>query len=377
MTNRLGLYLFRQLLTAFLFAGVAVTIVVLFTQMFRLLSLVIDNSSTLWIFFQLMGLSVPTFLPLVLPLGLAVGVTFVYHKLAIDSELVILRAAGISPMRQAMPALVLATIVMIICYALTLWLTPAANRELVALQYSVRDNFSVFLARPGNFNDITDGLTFYARERGSNGELQGILLHDVRKPDNTVTIMADKGQMLVVNGQPQIVVFNGKRQEMDRTTGHLDQLTFDRYVLDLQALRGAETLRLPDPREQTLQELLNPSLQMLKNRASPERLMAELQQRLATPLLAISYALIGLTTILAGEFNRRGMSKRILIAALSVTIVQAATLSTTSLITKESWLALVLYIVVLAPTPLCLILLNSKILRKPVPATALAAAATT
>src|SRR5580698_9289714 len=99
--GRLNLYLLRQLIVAFLFAAVAVTFVILFTQSFRMLSLVIDNSSTMFFFVRLMALSVPTFLPLVLPLGLGVAVLFVYHKLAVDSELVVMRAAGISPMRQA------------------------------------------------------------------------------------------------------------------------------------------------------------------------------------------------------------------------------------------------------------------------------------
>src|ERR1700744_381767 len=105
--GRLNLYLLRQLLVAFIFSCVAVTFVILFTQSFRLLTLVIDNSSTMWYFFRLMALSIPTFLPLVLPLGLGVAVLFVYHKLAIDSELVVMRAVGFSPMRQAMPALIL------------------------------------------------------------------------------------------------------------------------------------------------------------------------------------------------------------------------------------------------------------------------------
>src|ERR1700759_1842469 len=119
--NRLSFYVFRQLVIAFVFAASAVTFVVLFTQSFRLLTLVIDNSSTMWFFFRLMALSVPTFLPLVLPLGLGVAVLFVYHRLAIDSELVVMRAVGVSPMRQARPALMLAALVMLVCYVMTLW----------------------------------------------------------------------------------------------------------------------------------------------------------------------------------------------------------------------------------------------------------------
>lgn len=363
--NRLGFYLFRQLSNAFIFASAAVAFVILFTQSFRLLSLVIDNSSTLWIFFKLMGLSVPTFLPLVLPIGLGVAIVFVYHKLAIDSELVVMRAAGISPMRQARPALMLAGIALIICYALTLWITPAANRSLVDLQYEVRDSYAVFLARPGNFNDITDGLTFYARRRGTNGALEGILIHDVRNPQGPVTIMADSGQVVTSNdNQPQIVVFNGRRQEMDLATGKLSELSFDQYVLDLNALRNTSSHRLPDPREQTISELLNPSYEMIHGRTTQGHLYAELNQRFATPLLALSYALIGLAAILAGEFNRRGMGRRILIAGLAIIVVQAIFMSINNLVPRDLWFAIALYLSALLPVVAGFVLLNADYWRR-------------
>jgi lipopolysaccharide export LptBFGC system permease protein LptF len=49
----------------------AVTFVVLFTQSFGRCTFVIDNYSTLGVFLQLMGLTVPTFLPLIVPISLA------------------------------------------------------------------------------------------------------------------------------------------------------------------------------------------------------------------------------------------------------------------------------------------------------------------
>ncbi len=362
--NRLGFYLFRQLATAFVFAGVSVTFVILFTQSFRMLSLVIDNSSTMMIFFKLLALSVPTFLPLVMPLGLGAAVVFVYHKLAIDSELVVMRAAGISPLRQGKPAFVLAGSVLIIGYALTLWITPLANLKLVETQYQVKDSYAVFMSRPGNFNDITEGLTFYAHKRSPQGALEGILIHDVRKPDNPVTIMADSGQVGDNSEQPQIVIFNGRRQEMDVKTGHLSELSFDQYVLDLTALRSSTTHRLPDPREQTVTELLNPSPEMLRARTTREHLLAELNQRLATPLLAFAYTAIGLAAILGGEFNRRGMGRRLLIAAAAIILVQAMFMSVNNLVPRNLWLAFTLHLTALLPALVGFIFLNTDYWRR-------------
>jgi lipopolysaccharide export system permease protein len=356
--NRLDRYLMRQLAMAFAFATIAVSFVVLFSQLFRLLSLVIDNSGTIWIFVQLMALTIPAFLPIVLPLAYGAATLFVYHKLASDSELVVMRSAGVSPLRQATPALALAILVAILCATLTLWVTPLANKSLVALQYEVRNSYAVFLSRPGYFNDITDGLTFYAGRRGSGGTLENILIHDVRKAAVPVTTMAATGQIIENNGQPQIVIFNGRRQEMDITTGKISELAFDQYVLDLGALRSASSTRLPDPREQTVTELLNPTTDMLQHRATSEHLLSELHQRFALPLLALAYTLISLSAILAGEFNRRGLTQRLLAAVTAIIITQATFMSMTGMVVHHTWMVFMLYLVPLAPMLASLSLLN-------------------
>jgi lipopolysaccharide export system permease protein len=363
MNRILTLYLLRQLAATFVFATGAVTFVVLFTQSFRLLSLVIENSATMVIFFQLLGLSALTFLPLLMPLGLGTAVIFVYHKLAIDSELVVMRSAGISPLRLIEPTLMLAAVVAIVCCALTLWITPAANRNLVVLQYKMRDSYAVFLSHPGTFNDLADGLTFYANKRGPNGALQGILIHDVRQPETPVTTMAATGQVVEADGQPHMIIFNGRRQELDRETGKLSELAFDQYVLDLAALRNTPTSRMPDPREQTVSELLHPSPEMLRARGPLSHFRGELHSRLATPLLSFSYAVIGLASILAGAFNRRGMAGRILFGALVIIVTQAAFMTLNGLVARDGTFAFALYLVALIPTPIGLALLAGESLR--------------
>lgn len=357
--SRLHLYMFREVLIAFLFTSMAVTFVVLFTQSFKYLSFVIDNAGTAIVFFQLMGLLTPAFLPLIIPLSLGIATLFIYHKFAVDSEIVVMRAAGISPLSLAMPAIALAGMVTLLCYLLTTWITPAANRELVALQYRVRDNFSVFMIRPGAFNDLTDGLTFYANARGSRGELKDILVHDVRNPETPVTIIAQSGSFAMVDDKPQVVVFKGKRQEFNGKNGHLSELNFDQYVLDLNLLRSTANNRVPDPREETMTELLTPPSNTKKIRKPLGHIMAELHQRLAFPLLTLSYAMIALTTVLAGEFNRRGMTKRILAAAAAIIGIQAAALSIGSMISRNAWIAPALYLWAIAAVPVCYGLLKN------------------
>ncbi|MDD3029934.1 MAG: LptF/LptG family permease [Alphaproteobacteria bacterium] len=355
-------YLLRQLLFAFLFATGAVTFVVLFTQSFRLVSAVIENAASMMVFLKLLGLSALTFLPLVIPLGLGTAIVFVYNKMAMDSELVVMRAAGVSLLRLTEPALFLAGAVTILCGILTLWVTPAANRALVAQQYDMRNSYAIFLSRPGSFNDLSDGLTFYANKRGPGGTLQGILIQDVREPGKALTTMAAAGQIVETDANPQMVIFNGRRQEFDRETGKLSELVFDQYILDLDALRKAKSDRFPLPRELPLSELISPSPELLKTRGPMSRFYSELHMRLATPFLSFSYTLVALASILCGAFNRRGMTGRILIGATVIIVTQASFMTLSGLVARDDDLSLLLYVVVMVPTLLGAVFLSGDFL---------------
>ena len=361
MIRKLNIYLFKQILTSFLFAMMAVSFVVLFTQSFRMLSFVIDNSSTMIVFFRLMGLMIPTFLPLIVPISFGIAVLFIYHKFAVDSELVVMRATGLSPLRIAFPALMTAAIVVFLGYGLTLWVTPAANRALVVLQYQVRDDYSSYKVKPGVFNDLADGLTFYARSRSVGGGMEDILVHDVRNPDLPVTIMAQQGMMSMEDGQPQVVVFYGRRQKLDIKTGRLQELAFQRYVLDLNLLQNDHANRAAAPREMRMWELW--AARHGDNNAVPYnsgKLLSEVHKRLAGPLLTFTFAFIAVTVIIVGDFNRRGMTRRVLIAGGAIVIVQALMIGLVNEVTKHGWFVPVLYFVILVPIPLCLGLLDVK-----------------
>lgn len=350
-------YLLRQILTVFAFTITAITIVVLFTQSFRLLSLVIDNSASLGIFLQMALLVIPTFLGIVLPIGLAAAVIFIYQRLATDSELVIMRTAGMSAADLARPALWLGGAATIIVMLLGFWIAPWANRELVGMQYRIRNEFSIYLLRPGVFNDIPKGPTFYARRRDRQGGLEGILIHDNRKPAMPVTVMADRGLVTTVNGEPRVIVYNGQRQEYDRARNKLTTLDFERYSLNLSLLSGVSD-RLPDPRELNLEDLLSATPPAIKNSAGPNRLQAELHQRIAGALSGVAFAVLAAAILLGGQFNRRGMTQRVIIAALTVVVFQAALLWVSNLVARNIHFTPLLYILTLMPLPVSWTLLR-------------------
>lgn len=345
--NQISRYLLRNLSVATVFVTAGLSAAIWLTQSLRLVELVVEGGAPFWIFLQLAVLTLPTFLAVVLPLGLLASVLFTYNRLTMDSELVVMRAAGMGPLALAKPALVLAGIVTLICYALTIHIGPAAQRELVRLRYAAQSDYSAVLLREGTFNDVGEGLTVYVRER-HGGELSDLLIHDARKPDLLTTVVAESGQLVTGNGTPQVVVYNGTQMTFSPETGRQDWLEFSRYTVDLQVLRRQIGDRQPDPRERSLWDLIQLSANP-QDAAAAGRLRAELHSRLANPLLALAFTVIALAALLPGEFSRRGQVRRIGLAAVLALLLQSAVLGLSNLVGKIPALVPLLYATALLP----------------------------
>jgi lipopolysaccharide export system permease protein len=206
-------------------------------------------------------------------------------------------------------------------YAIMLYFLPASFRDFKDLQFKIRHDYSAVLLREGVFNDVSDGVTVYVRERSSNGELKGILVHDTRDEERPVTMMAERGALVTGEEGPRVVMANGNRQAVDQKSGKLSMLYFDRYTVDLAQFKETLATRWREPKERFLHELLIPQGHPSDIRYRNE-LRAEAHRRLATPIYACAFIVIGVAAMLTGEFRRRGNIKRILAAVAIVAALQ-------------------------------------------------------
>ncbi|WP_431857418.1 LPS export ABC transporter permease LptF [Azospirillum sp.] len=371
MMNRLERYLFRNLLVATLYSTAGLTVTIWLTQSLRLIEVVVEAGAPLRLFLWLLLLTVPTFLGIVLPIALVGAVLFTYNRLTMDSELVVMRAAGVGPMRLALPALVLSGAVMAIVFVLNLWLTPAAHRELVRMEYAVKNDYSQLFLREGVFNDIGEKLSVFVRSRDRDGNLHGVLIHDARTKDKPVTIMGERAIMVPGEAGARFVVFNGNRQEMDQTRGRLSELHFERYAVDIKVFSSAKGERWPDARERSTAELLDPPPEIAQYDRMVRQMKAEFHHRLSSPLFVLAFTLVALAALLSGEFNRRGQASRVTLSVLSVVVLQAASLGLTSLSTRTgAFIPLMYALPVLVLGPAAWVLAKGRPRRRasPVPA---------
>lgn len=315
--NKIDRYIFRQLFATTLFVAIALTGVVWLTQSLRFVEMIVNRGLSASLFLYFTMLLLPSFLVIILPVALFVAVLFTYNRLLIDSELVVLRAGGYSQYSLARPAMTLTLIVMLACYALTLYFMPASYREFKDLQFTLRNSYPTVLLQEGVFSPVMKGVTVYVGSRSSEGELSGIIVHDARNRKQPVTMMAERGSIVAGKSGPRVVLVTGSRQQVDEEDGSLSLLYFDRYSFDLSTAKNAGQDRWREPRERYLDELFF-SEDRTNSIYNFYKLRMEGHHRLAMPLLPLGFTLVGLTFLLGGDFNRRGQLFRILGAVSTV-----------------------------------------------------------
>lgn len=343
--NRPQRYLFKRLAVAGLYATLGLTVTIWLAQSFRLIEMVVESGAPVIAFFQILILTLPTVLGIVLPIALSGGTLFVYNRMFIESELVVMRAAGMGPAALALPALILSAVVGATVGALNIGVTPVARAELIALERSVRSDFTQVLIRPGIFNEVGEGMSIFARERAPDGSLSEIVIHDARDKARPKTTMGERAVVLTETTGIKIVVFNGYQQELNHANGRMSQLSFDRYSVDYRFATGESSDRPTDARERSTLELFDPSPEVRADDRLFRQFVSELHGRLSSPLLAPAFALIAVAALLFGEFNRRGQSIRVALAAGFTVAAQAAYLGATGLSTKNLSAVPLLYLI--------------------------------
>ncbi len=300
-------YIVRHLVHSTLLITFSLTSIVWLTQALRFIDFIVNQGISITIFLQLTLLLVPSLLLMILPPALFCSVLFVYNKLKMDSELVVMQSAGLSRWRLGMPAIQVAAVVTLFAYSISMYLQPVSYTRFKDMQTFLRNSYVSLLLQEGVFSNPVNGLTVFIRERDKDGILHGILVHDNRVEGTQTTMMAEEAHLVETPQGPRFLLVNGNRQEMRE--GKLSFLTFDNYTMDISFYTQSIRARAPDAQELFLGDLLkpDPTLTPVEN----NKRYAEAQQRILWPAYTFSLTLLALAVILSGQFNRRGHWQRI------------------------------------------------------------------
>jgi lipopolysaccharide export system permease protein len=325
-------YLFRNLALSTLVLTAGLSFAIWLTQSLKFLELAVNGATGLRLFLTIVMLTLPSSIAVILPIALLLVILFIYNKLTMESELIVLRAAGLSHWALARPAVVLGIIVAIAVFVLNAWIAPNANRTVKNILEAVRSGYGAVLLRDGVFNTLSERLTVYVGKRQANGELQNLVIHQEPADARAMTFFCKRG-VLVDDPRPRMLVYECTRSDIDAQSGRVNTLTFDRYAVDIDLVQEQTQERFREASERTLWELFNAGSdeEVLLEPRIKRLFLAEAHARLSSPFYALAFCGIALAAMLSGAYDRRGQLRRILFASLIALAVQACAMGLSNL----------------------------------------------
>ncbi|MCI5059674.1 MAG: LPS export ABC transporter permease LptF [Alphaproteobacteria bacterium] len=352
-------YLVKNLFLTMIVTALTLAAIILLTQSLRFLELIVNSGASSAAFWGLTFLALPRFFEVILPVAVMIATLFIYHRLNSDSEIVVMRAAGGSPMQLARPAFLVGICTTLILLFITMWLAPVSLNNMQKMRQVIKAQYSTILFRPGIFNQVGKDLTVYIDSRNRAGEMEGLLIHDSRKNlPAPVTVIAKKGVVVATDEGQQVLVYDGSRQDFKEKTGALNRLDFERYSIDLPEPKAVRQ-RWREPDERTFFELLNPDPADARDLENKEKFLIEAHRRVISPFLTLSFIAIVLCFLLLGPTNRRGQTRKMMLAVLCVIILQGLYLALFNIATSGMWGLALLYLIVLGPLAGGIFLLSS------------------
>jgi lipopolysaccharide export system permease protein len=312
--QRLQKYILTQITVAAAMTITGLTLAIWLSQSLRLLDVIVNRGLSVGMALEFLMFLLPGLIALLLPVAVFISIMFVYYRLNADSELVVMRGAGVSNFGLAGPALTFGLATMAISYGLSLYAVPESMRDFRDFEQNMEGNLAGILIEDGVFTDLAPGVTFYVHRRDRNGGLSGIIVDDSRDPSRRVIYTAARGSILGGAAGPHAVLYNGTYQETDGKSGGVSVLYFGQTEV---ALAGGYGRSTAGPRQRSIEELYLGDLLSAKRGTDPlmhQRMVAEAHRRLADPLYSLAMALVAVASLITSNLPRQSQHKQMLMA---------------------------------------------------------------
>ncbi len=339
-------YVFRQAGGALLIILLSLSGIIWVALALRQLNVVTSQGQDVWMLFKMTTLALPGLIAIIAPFALLIATIHTLNRLNGDSELIVLTASGATIWTPAKPLLLLAALVAMGVAFVNHAAMPWSFKLLREYIVQVRTDLLTQVIQPGRFTSPERNLTFHIRERTLNGELLGLIMHDTRDKATSQSYLAERGTIVKQAPSNYLVMSDGhilRRKAGDEPS---QVIAFDKYAVDLAQFERKLAGNKNDfkPRERYLGELLNPEPTSKKFRSTPGRFWAEVHERFSNPLYPIAFALIALAWVGQAQSTRQNRMHYVAVAFVMAASVRVGGLALNSIVSLQTILAPLLYL---------------------------------
>ncbi|MCJ9704105.1 MULTISPECIES: LPS export ABC transporter permease LptF [unclassified Bradyrhizobium] len=284
-------YIFRTTLASFALVLVSLTGVIWITQALRGIDLMTSQGQTILTFLGITSLVVPALVLIISPIALMIAISHTLNKLATDSEIIVMNAAGFSPFRLFFPFFYATCVVALLVAFIAAYLAPDGMRRIKQWDAEITADVLTNILQPGRFARLDENLTIRIRERQPGGILAGIFIDDRRDPNERVSIVAERGEVVKNETGSFLVLETGNLQRFEAGKRDPALVAFGRYGFDMSKFSKGRDVTL-GIRELYLWELLSPSENDPVYKQIPGQFRSALHDSLLAPIYPFAFAVL-------------------------------------------------------------------------------------
>lgn len=231
-------YLSREVLVTLSAVSAVLLVIIMSGRFIKYLAQAAQGLLDPGVLFMIMGLRLPGFLQLILPLGLFLGILLAYGRLYLESEMSVLSAAGMSRQRLLAYTFAPAALVALLVGWLSLGLAPQGVTRVEQILNS-QDALTEFdTLAPGRFQSLKSGgrVTYTEALSEDRSELSGVFISELQlsragdKQRGISVLVAEKGrQEIRADGSRYLILENGYRYDGKPGQADYRAIQYDRY----------------------------------------------------------------------------------------------------------------------------------------------------
>src|SRR5690348_9825995 len=358
-------YIFRTTLASFAVVLVSLTGVIWITQALRGIDLMTSQGQTILTFLGVTSLIIPALVLIIAPIAQMIAISHTLNKLATDSEIIVMNAAGFSPFRLFRPFFYATCVVALLVAFIAAYLAPEGMRRLKQWDADITADVLTNILQPGRFAQLDQNLTIRIRERQPGGILAGIFIDDRRDPNERVSIVAEHGDVVKNESGTFLVLKDGNLQRFEVGKRDPALVAFGRYGFDMSKFSNQGRDVTLGIRERYLWELLMPAANDPVYLQLPGQFRAELHDRFMAPIYPFAFAALTFAFLGAPRRTRQSRNFSIGGAILSAFGLRMAGFACSVMAVKSPFAPVVQYLMLFATIGLSIWIIIGGIVLEP------------
>jgi len=318
--KKIDLYILTEVLSPFLGGVIFFSFVFLMSQVLRLADFMIVHGIPGLIILKLTSLLLLSFQPNAMPISFLISILVGFGRLSADSELVAMKAHGISIYRMAIPVVTIAVLVSALSLALNLEWVPWGEREFKSTLIRVSNTKAVSSIQEGTFTSNFFDLLIYAEKVDPKlNRMSHVFLYDERDHKNPMTIVAQRGELIPLKTSSKLAtslilrLFSGNIHRNDIEEKKYQRIDFESYDLFLEVAEGQDN-KTEKPKMVPFDELLD----RMKTDKDPNRrreFTTEFWRRISVGMSPFIFVFLGIGF---GTFRTRSVRAGAILIAFAV-----------------------------------------------------------